>query len=72
MNTLKPHWQKCCLSTTHLLKLISVFKHFQRAGSAPTSDTIINAGNGFPSRDGQETNLAEMEHRQKGGNPNEC
>ncbi|MDE0019261.1 MAG: hypothetical protein OXU51_23980 [Candidatus Poribacteria bacterium] len=50
----------------------SVFKHFQRAGSAPTSDTIINAGNGFPSRDGQETNLAEMEHRQKGGNPNEC
>ena len=50
----------------------SVFKHFQRAGSAPTSDTIIDAGNKFPSRGGQETNLAEMEHRQKGGNPDEC
>ena len=49
----------------------SVFKHFQRAGSAPTSDTI-DAGNKFPSRGGQETNLAKMEHWQKGGTPNEC
>ena len=49
----------------------SVFKHFQRAGSAPTSDTL-DAGNRFPSRGGQETNLAEMEHRQKGGTPDEC
>ena len=50
----------------------SVFKHFQRAGSAPTSDTIIDAGNGFPSREGQETNLAKTEHWQKGGTPDEC
>ena len=49
----------------------SVFKHFQRAGSAPTSDTI-DAGNKFPSRGGQETNFAKREHWQKGGNPNEC
>ncbi|MYB02171.1 glycosyltransferase family 4 protein [Candidatus Poribacteria bacterium] len=49
----------------------SVFKHFQWAGSAPTSDTI-DAGNKFPSRGGQETNLANMEHWQKGGTPNEC
>lgn len=50
----------------------SVFKHFQRAGSAPTSDTIIDAGNGFPSRGEQETNLAKTEHWQKGGTPDEC
>ena len=50
----------------------SVFKHFQRAGSAPTSDTIIDAGNGFPSREGQETNLAKTEHWQKGGTLDEC
>ncbi len=49
----------------------SVFKHFQRAGSAPTSDTI-GAGNKFPNRGGQETNLAKMQHWQKGGTPNEC
>ena len=49
----------------------SVFKHFQRAGSAPTCDTI-NAGNRFPSRRGQETNLAKVEHWQKGGTPDEC
>ena len=49
----------------------SVVKHFQRAGSAPTCD-IIDAGNGFPSRGGQETNLAKMEHWQKGGISNEC
>ena len=49
----------------------SVFKHFQRVGFAPTSDTI-DAGNKFPSRGGQETNLAKMEHWQKGGTQNEC
>ena len=49
----------------------SVFKHFQRAGSAPTCDTI-DAGNKFPSCSGQETNLAEKEHRQKGGTSDEC
>ena len=49
----------------------SVFKDFQRAGSAPTFDTI-DAGNGFPSRDGQENSLAKTEHWQKGGTPDEC
>ena len=49
----------------------SVFKHFQRAGSAPTCDTI-DAGNGFPSREGWETNPAKTEHWQKGGTRNEC
>ena len=49
----------------------SVFKHFQRAGSAPTCDTI-DAGNKFPSCSGQETNLAEKERRQKGGTSDEC
>ena len=49
----------------------SVFKHFQPAGSAPTSDTI-DAGNGFPSRGGRRTNLAKREHWQKGGTPDEC
>ena len=49
----------------------SVFKHFQRAGSAPTCDTM-SAGNRFPSCSGQETNLAKMEHWQKGGTPDEC
>ena len=34
-----------------LAEVDSVFKHFQRAGSAPTCDTI-DAGNKFPSRDG--------------------
>ncbi len=53
-------------------EVASVFKHFQRAGSAPTSDTIIDAGNGFPSRDDQGTNLAKTEHWQKGGTPDEC
>ena len=59
----------------------SVVKYFQRAGSAPTCDTrkrnenrrfssfSPRAGNGFPSRGGQETNLAKMEHWQKGGIP---
>ena len=49
----------------------SVVKHFQRAGSAPTRD-MIDAGNGFLSREGQETNLAKSEHWQKGGISNEC
>ena len=49
----------------------SVFKHFQRADSAPTCDTI-DAGNRFPSRGGQETNLAKTEHWQKGGTLDEC
>lgn len=49
----------------------SVFKHFQRAGSAPTCN-MMSAGNKFPSRGGQETNLAKMEHWQKGGTRNEC
>ena len=49
----------------------SVVKHFQRTGSAPTCD-MIDAGNGFPSRGGQETNPAKMEHWQKGGVRNEC
>ena len=49
----------------------SVFKHFQRAGSAPTCNTI-SAGNGFSSRREQETNLAKTEHWQKGGTPDEC
>ena len=49
----------------------SVFKHFQRAGSAPTCDKI-DAGNRFPSRGGQETNLAKREHWQKGGTLDEC
>lgn len=39
----------------------SVVKYFQRAGSAPTCD-MIDAGNGFPSRGVQETNLAKLEH----------
>ena len=49
----------------------SVFEHFQHAGSAPMCDTI-RAGNGFPNRSGQETNLAKLEHWQKGGIPDEC
>lgn len=49
----------------------SVFKHFQRAGSAPTCDTI-SAGNRCPIRGDQETNLAKMEHWQKGGTLDEC
>ena len=49
----------------------SVFKYFQRAGSAPTCD-MIDAGNRFPSRGVQETNLAKLERWQKGGIPNEC
>ena len=60
------------LSEHHTLAEVdSVFKHFQRAGSAPTCD-MISAGNSFPSRGGQETNLAKTEHWQKGGISNEC
>jgi hypothetical protein len=42
----------------------SVFKHFQREGSTPTCEAI-RAGNGFPPN-GVETNLAGVEHQQKG------
>lgn len=42
----------------------SVFKHFQREDSTPTCETI-RPGNGFP-HNGVETNLAGVEHQQKG------
>jgi len=42
----------------------SVFKHFQREGSTPLCEKI-RAGNGFPPN-GVETNLAGVEHQQKG------
>ena len=42
----------------------SVFKHFQWEGSTPIYETI-RAGNGFP-HNGVETNLAGVEHQQKG------
>ena len=42
----------------------SVFKHFQREGPTPTCETI-RAGNRFP-HNGVETDLAGVEHQQKG------
>ena len=42
----------------------SVFKHFQREGSTPTRETT-RAGNRFP-HNSVETNLAGVEHQQKG------